>query len=284
MIYLVSLAALGLVVYLGLLGTLWWFQERVVFQPPRGVPAERVDARRVSYRADDGVELFALVVGECMSANPVMVAFHGNADLARWFIPWAAEAVRQTSACVVIPEYRGYDDLPGQPTYAGSALDARAALRFVRESLGVDDSRLIYFGHSLGTAIATELARVRAPRALILQSPFTSARGMAARMFLPGLTFFWSAISRVHFDTIDGVRRLASAVWVAHGSRDLIIPVRMGREVYEAAAVKGGLLIVEAAGHNDVPQAGGQAYWKWLAGAVIPPSGSATDRARAGMR
>ena len=124
-------------------------------------------------------------------------------------------------------------------------------------------------------------------QAIIATGPLTApslAQAIRTETGADSLAFFDAIAPIVHFDTIDGVRRLASAVWVAHGSRDLIIPVRMGREVYEAAAVKGGLLIVEAAGHNDVPQAGGQAYWNWLAGAVIPPSGSATDRARAGMR
>jgi fermentation-respiration switch protein FrsA (DUF1100 family) len=267
--YFLSFVAIAVVVYLVLLGALWRLQERVVFQPPRGVPPLDVDARRVSYRTSDGLELFAYLVGECASANTVMIAFHGNADLARWFVPWAAEVAKQTAACVVIPEYRGYDGAPGRPAYAGSALDARGALDYVRQSMGVEQSRIVYFGHSLGTAIATELARVQSPRALILQSPFTSARAMARRMFLPGLTLFWSAISRVHYDTLVAVRSLRCPVWVAHGVRDPIIPVRMGREVFKSAAVKGELLIVEQAGHNDVPEAGGDDYWKWLEAAVF---------------
>ncbi|HEY4304133.1 MAG TPA: alpha/beta hydrolase [Gemmatimonadaceae bacterium] len=280
MIYLLSLVALGIVVYFGLLGTLWLLQENVVFQPPRSIAASDVGGRRVTYRTSDGVELFAYVVGECTSSNTLMLAFHGNADLARWFVPWAVEVVKQTSACVMIPEYRGYDGAGGKPTYAASALDARAALDCARASLGADNSRLVYFGHSLGTAIATELARVQPPRSLILQSPFTSARAMARRMFLPGLTLFWTAISRVHFDTIVAVRALRCPVWVSHGSRDIIIPVKMGRDVYDSAAVKGEVLIVDTAGHNDVPEVGGEAYWKWLEAATF----STVEATRAAAR
>jgi fermentation-respiration switch protein FrsA (DUF1100 family) len=282
---LLGFMALGVaVVYFGLLASLWWLQERVVFQPPRGVAMQRVDARRVTYRTGDGVDLFAFVVGDCASANPVVLAFHGNADLARWFVPWAAEVVRQTAACVVIPEYRGYDGAPGSPTYAASALDARAALAFVHDTLAVDASRLVYFGHSLGTAIAVELARVEPPRSLILQSPFTSARAMAKRMFLPGLAFFWGVVSRVHFDTLAALRQLRVPVWVAHGTRDLIVPVRMGREVFDAAPVKGDLLIVDGAGHNDVAEVAGDSYWSWLEAAVLARQPDATDRARSERR
>jgi fermentation-respiration switch protein FrsA (DUF1100 family) len=268
-IYLFSLVALGLVLlYAGLLGMLWMLQERVVFQPPGDVPPSAVAARRVVYQSSDGVSLFAFVVGECTPDARLVLAFHGNADLARWFIPWASTLVEETGACVVIPEYRGYDRAPGSPTYAASALDARAALQFVSESLHVRPDRLVLYGHSLGSAIASELTTVVTPASLVLQSPFTTARAMAARMFLPGLTMFWRLISRVHFDTVNRVRSLTVPVFVAHGDRDLIIPVRMGREVFAAAAVKGELLIVPGAGHNDVPELGGRAYWDWLRHAV----------------
>jgi fermentation-respiration switch protein FrsA (DUF1100 family) len=69
-------------------------------------------------------------------------------------------------------------------------------------------------------------------------------------------------------------------VWVAHGDRDLIIPVRMGREVFEAAAHRGELLIVPGAGHNDVADVGGRDYWRWLARAVASGSIAATGANR----
>jgi len=258
--------------YAGILAMLWAFQERIVFQPPSGVAPTKVDAMRVEYRASDGVALFAYVVGDCQSDSTVLLAFHGNADLARWLVPWAAQVVKATGACVVLPEYRGYDGLSPFASYAASALDARAALAYVRDSLQIPASRTVYFGHSLGTAIAAELAAAQPPRSLVLQSPFSTARAMASRMFLPGLTLFWRLVSRVHFDTIGRVRALRVPVWVSHGDRDIIIPVRMGEEVYAAAAEKGELLIVHGAGHNDVAEVGGDRYWNWLARAIAPPA------------
>jgi fermentation-respiration switch protein FrsA (DUF1100 family) len=208
-----------------------------------------------------------------------VLAFHGNADLSRWLVPWAAAVVRETRACVMLPEFRGYDGISGPPTYVGSALDARAALRYVRDSLGVPAANTVYYGHSLGTAIAAELTAVETPRALVLHSPFSSARAMGERMIVPGITALWRFISRVHFDTIARVRHLSSPVWVTHGDRDVIIPVRMGREVFEAAAHKGRLLIVKGAGHNDVPDVAGEAYWEWLRRAIGESSSATSKRA-----
>ena len=274
---LIAFVVAGLaLLYVGLLVMLWRNQERIVFQPPARVAPSEVAAKRVAYRARDGVELFAYVVGDCTPASTVVLAFHGNADIARWFVPWAAAVHEETDACVVLPEYRGYDGITTAPSYASSALDARAALELVRDSMHVSSDRIVYFGHSLGTAVAAELTSVATPRALVLQAPFSTARAMAARMFLPGLTTFWRVISRVHFDTIARVRALGAPVWVAHGDRDLIIPVRMGHEVYEAAAHRGDLLIVHGAGHNDVPDVGGPSYWSWLRRAIESPQASAT--------
>jgi uncharacterized protein len=283
-----GLIAIGVTaaLYVVVLLVLWRFQERVVFQPPSGVAPSDVNARQVRYRSSDGIELFAYIVGDCRSDSAVVLAFHGNADLSRWLVPWAAEVVRRTAACVVIPEYRGYDGVSGAPTYLGSSLDARAALAFVYDSLGATPARTVYFGHSLGTAIAAELAAYVAPRSLILQAPLSSAREMGRRMFLPGLVLFWRAVSRVHFDTIERVRALDVPVWVAHGDNDFVIPVRMGREVFAAAKKQGELLIVSGAGHNDVAERGGEQYWTWLRHAIdAGAQGAATPRAaRAGTR
>ena len=258
------------IVYLALLGVLWQHQEHIVFQPPPASPnaalpyAGSEQVRQVSYRADDGLELFGFVVGDIGRAELLLLAFHGNADLARFLVPWAQAATRVASVAVMLPELRGYDGLAGRPTYQDAARDARAARQFVAEQLAVRQDRVAYFGHSLGSAIAAELAAEAAPTALLLQSPFSSARAMARRMALPGLSLFWPIVSRVHYDTERRVRALTVPVSVAHGLRDMIVPVRMGRSVYEAAGRKGELLLVPGAGHNDVAERAPADYWTWF--------------------
>jgi len=269
-----------LAVYALLLGALWMNQERVVFQPPTVLPGVRLPdggapvVRQVSYRAEDGTALGGFIVGEPDQSRGLIVAFHGNADLARNLVPWATEVVRRTHTAVFLPELRGYDGFAGRPTYAAAALDARAALRVARDSLHIPPTRLAYFGHSLGSAIATELASEEPPAVLILESPLSSARAMAQRMLFPGLSLLWRVVSRVHYDTVRRVSELQVPVWVAHGDRDVIIPVRMGREVFAAAAMPGELLIVHGAGHNDVPLQAGEAYWTWMRHALSVARGA----------
>ena len=265
MTQLFSYAAVSLIVlYTGVLLMLWHFQERILFQPPVGRDMSPVSARQVRYRASDGAELFAFIVGECAAGSTLVLVFHGNAEVSRWLVPWATRLARETGSCVMLAEYRGYDGLGGTPTYEASSLDAQAALDYATASLNVAPTDIVLFGHSLGSAIAAELAASTRPRALLLQAPFSSARAMASRMIVPGLRAFFRFISRVHFDTIARVRTLQVPVWVAHGDRDLVVPVRMGREVFAASAQPGELFVARGAGHNDVAEVGGEAYWSWL--------------------
>jgi pimeloyl-ACP methyl ester carboxylesterase len=259
---------------------LWHNQERVVFQPPAVDVDAPAPARRVEFAAADGQAIFGYLVTPTAPARAearapgrelraVVIAFHGNADLAAWLVPWARELAVRSGVSVLLPEFRGYAGIPGNPTYESAGADARGALEFVRTALR--PRQVVLFGHSLGTAIAADIADGMSPdppSALVLQSPFTSAREMAARMLVPPIPWLWRRISRVHYDTRALVARLDAPVWVAHGSRDVVVPVRMGRQIFAAARRPAQLLIVEGAGHNDVADLGGERYWHWLVSAV----------------
>jgi uncharacterized protein len=262
-----ALLTLGLLC--GFLLLVWWAQERILFQPPRLYEAP-IESGRVYYEASDGQRLVAFVVGDPRASSGVLLCFHGNADLAVWQLDWAREVLRNTNHAVFLAEYRGYMSLGGSPTYSNTKLDAQAAHDHLVSAFGTDPGRITYFGHSLGSAIAAELAEIRAPRALLLQSPFSSARAMARLIVSAPVVLVWKAVSRIHFDTRQVVSRLDVPVSVAHGKRDRVVPFRMGVEVYEAAKRKGQLLLVEDAGHNDVADVGDDEYWKWVNTALNP--------------
>ena len=256
---------------LGALFLLWRSQERILFQPPKVHEPPR-EAGRVSYDALDGQRLAGFLVGDPRRAAQTLLCFHGNADLALWQLDWARAVQRHTGLAVFLAEYRGYMSLGGSPTYATTKLDARAAYDHLRIAFGTDRSRIAYYGHSLGSAIAAELAEIHPPTALLLQSPFSSARAMARRIISLPVAVVWKVVSRIHFDTRRVVSELEVPVSVAHGKRDRIVPFKMGIEVYGAAKRKGKLLVVENAGHNDIANVAGDEYWRWIAAALSPPA------------
>ncbi len=271
MINVAVLAGAVLSLFVLFIGAVWLFQERIAFQPERAPFPPDGGVPRVEYIASDGQKLFAYVVGDPSPTSGLLIAFHGNADLAIRQVDWASEIVNRTGVAVMIVEYRGYMGLAGKPTYQGSRLDADAAYRYAVEKLGVPPGNIAFFGHSLGTAIAAELAARYRPAALILQSPFTSAREMSGIILgRRPAELTWDYVSRLHFDTKTSVASLDAPVAVSHGDSDRLIPSRMGQSVFQAAKIKGPWLLVPGASHNDVEQLGGESYWDWIIGALEP--------------
>jgi uncharacterized protein len=257
---IISILALALLLF-----GAWWGQERIAFQPPGIVEPLPSGAARVQYEADDGQPLHALIVMPrgAESSRAPLIAFHGNADLAAWLVPWAVEAARRTRMPVMIPEYRGYGGNPGRPSADGIRRDARAAAAFAHTHFGTNAPPALY-GHSLGSAIATELAAEIQPRVLLLESPFTSARAVAATYGTPLLRWLWPLLGRIPYETERRVRELDIPLSVAHGERDRVISVQMGRAVHAAARRPAELFISATAHHTNLAEAGGEEYWRWL--------------------
>ena len=259
--------------FLVIIVLVWVLQERIAFQPPRGPYPEAGSVRRVDYTASDGQPLFGYVVGDPVTSPGLLLVFHGNADLAVRMIEWAEEASERTGVAVMLAEYRGYMGLSGRPSYEGVGRDSEAAYSYAINDLHVDPSRIAYYGHSLGTAVASELASRHRPQVLILEAPFTSARDIAGMMFGSWFTkTVWPIASRIHFNTALIVQSIDVPVYVAHGGRDHVVPYRMGEEVYRNARVKGKWLFIPKAYHSDVRIRGGERYWEWITEALVPVS------------
>jgi len=266
-----TVVALLLGGFLFLIFCVWMLQEKIAFQPERPPFPDAGNATRVDYTAADGQKLFAYIVGDPSSQRGLIIAFHGNADLAVRWLDWAHEIEARTGLAVMLPEYRGYMGIGGRPTYANVGLDAEAAFSFASQELEISADRFAYFGHSLGSAVAAELAVRHPPRALLLEAPFTSAHDMAVRIAGRWLVQdAWRLISRLHFDTERIVASLEAPVSVVHGGRDKVVPFKMGEKVYRAAKVKGVWLSVPEASHSDVRYVGGEPYWQWVVHALDP--------------
>lgn len=96
---------------------------------------------------------------------------------------------------------------------------------------------------------------------LILVSPLSSGTDMAKQMGLGWLE--WCA--GTPFDSVRKVARVAVPTLVIHGDRDRVIPIELGRKLYEAspAAVK-RFKVVAGAGHNNLTRVAGRRYWTWI--------------------
>ena len=111
---------------------------------------------------------------------------------------------------------------------------------------GVD--KIVYFGESLGAAVAVGLAVERPPAALVLRSPFTSLADVAA------VHYPWLPARRLLLDRYPSIERIGSVgvpVMVIAGDRDDIVPEPLSRRLYDAANEPKRFVLVPGAGHND---------------------------------
>ena len=157
---------------------IWATQRRLMYFPTKGLPTPGemglTDVEPVTFQTTDGLRLSGWFVSATgPSPRVTVLVFNGNAGNRAHRGPLAT-ALHRHDLQVLLVEYRGYGGNPGTPTEKGLAADSRAARAFLAGRPDVDASRLVYFGESLGTAVAVDLAAEHPPAALVLRSPFTS--------------------------------------------------------------------------------------------------------------
>jgi pimeloyl-ACP methyl ester carboxylesterase len=159
-------------------------------------------------------------------------------------------------------DYRGYGKSQGDfPSESQVYEDAQLAWDYLVKQRGVNPHQIYIYGHSLGGAIAIDLA-VRHPEAagLIVEGSFTSTRAMVD--FQKGLFWLfpidWLLTQR--FDSLSKVDRLQMPVLFIHGTADNVVPVEMSKKLFDAAPEPKQLYIVPDGGHNNVAQIGGAEY------------------------
>ena len=182
--------------------------------------------------------------------------FHGNAGNISHRLDNLRLLHDSVGASILIIDYGGYGRSGGTPSESRMFADARAALRFVGDR-GTPIEQTIYFGRSLGSAVALDLAVEHPPARLILETPFESIRAMAATLFPRPLT----QLVPQQFDNLSKVGRLQCPVMFIHGDRDEIVPFNQGRALYDAAPDPKRFHRIDGAGHNDTYIVGGQPYF-----------------------
>jgi pimeloyl-ACP methyl ester carboxylesterase len=188
---------------------------------------------------------------------PAVLYLHG----ARWNLTGSVTRVerwRKLGFSVLAIDYRGFgqsSDVVPSETLAYE--DAEAAWDYLRR-MTPGKSRFIV-GHSLGGAIATELA-CRRPDAsgLVLEATFTSVKDMIANTawgFLPV-----DLVLEQNFDVLKRIAEVKVPVVIAHGTRDSVVPYEMGEKLFAAARAPKQFVKVEGGSHHNLSYVGFEQY------------------------
>ncbi len=226
---------------------IWLLQRRLIYLPDPSAPsiAEMGSGwEEVELETPDGLTLGAWY-RKPDADLPIVIVFNGNAGN-RAGRASLGRGLAAAGFGVLLTDYRGYGGNPGHPTETGLAADARAAVAFTREHL--PSNPVVYFGESLGAAVAVELAYADPPAALILRSPFTSLVA-AAQVHYPWLPVGVMLKDRYESDELIGA--VGAPTLVIAGDADSIIPFDQSLKIYDAAPGTKQLVVVPGADHND---------------------------------
>jgi fermentation-respiration switch protein FrsA (DUF1100 family) len=200
----------------------------------------------VRLTAPDGERLVAWH-SPAASGAPTILYFHGNGGglITRQD---RIKALTGAGYGVFMLSYRGYAGSTGSPSEKAIVGDGVLAYDHLK-SLGLDAARIVIYGESLGTGVASQVAAQRPAAAVILDAPFVSLveRAKSHYGFFP---VDWLLTDR--FNSIAFIGRINAPLLVLHGSEDEVIPASSSRALFEAAREPKEYVEFQGGGHSDL--------------------------------
>lgn len=221
------------------------------------VPDDRLptDIKQVFITTTDKVRIHGLYFPS-PGSNTVLIYFHGNAGNIYHRIP-DLDRLRNYGINVLGISYRGYGKSEGSPSEKGIYLDGEAAFNYVTNELSFLTENVLLFGRSIGSTVAVNLAQDKPIRALILVTPLTTGKEVARANGIHLL----APLAGNAFNNQEKIENLRAPLLVVHGTNDRVIPLTLGKTLYEKAAVTKRFAKIEGADHNNLQSQYALAYW-----------------------
>ncbi|HBL11420.1 MAG TPA: phospholipase [Cyanobacteria bacterium UBA11162] len=266
--FLVVVAGLIAIAYFSICVALLVWQNRLIFLPSKVIQTTPIDLglsyEEVWLPVSNKTGKIERLHGWWIPANSpekgVLLYLHGNGENISANVD-NAKRFHDVGLSVLLIDYQGYGKSEGAfPTEAQVYKDAQVAWNYLVQERGINPEDIFIYGHSLGGAIAIDLA-VRNPTSagLIVQSSFSSMRDMVEVQKIYGL--FPTGLILTHkFESIRKIKSLQTPLLLIHGTNDSAVPATMSQVLFDAATVSKKLWLVPGADHNNVGAIAGWDY------------------------
>lgn len=191
--------------------------------------------------------------------TPVLLYLHGQ-DATRGKHLDHTERFRQLGLNVLAIDYRGFAETYGEETPREATVyeDAEAALEYLTDVMKIPSNRIFIYGHSLGGAVAIELAtreEAEGTAGVIVESTFTSISEMSARRYYGLLNLLpVDFLLTERFDSLSKIDLINRPLLIIHGTQDLKVPYKMSERLCAENKSDGGsaeLCLIDGAGHEN---------------------------------
>ena len=263
-----GLLAFFLVAYGGGCWYLWTHQRDLIFAPSRDMQRTPADLG-LSFEevwlpvgGRSSVTLHGWWLPSSGREARALLYLHGNDLNIAGEIDRIARLQRMGFSVLAV-DYRGFGKSGGEfPSELQVYEDAEAAWNYLVQARQVDARQTFIYGHSLGGAVAIDLA-VRHPEAagLVVEATFTSMSEMAKSIYW---IFPVDWLLNQRFDSLAKVRELHIPVLFVHGTADTDVPYAMSEALFAAASEPKRLTLIPGGGHEDSATVGDALYARAL--------------------
>ena len=235
-------------IVVGVPAAAWLAQDHLIFFPQPVASTAHLPQRAVplTLTAADGTRLDGWLVPADASPAPTVIYFGGNAEEVSWTL---ADGRWPRAYNVAAFNYRGYGTSEGKPEAGALLADGLAIHDALSTRPGVDPARIVMFGRSLGTAVATHVASQRTVAGVILVSPYDSLAAIGGHHY-PWLPV--SLLLRHKFVPVEDAQHARAPLLTIVAERDSIIPPAHSRVLYDAWAGPKEWLALPQLDHNTL--------------------------------
>ena len=222
-----------LVIYTSLLLLLFIFQRNLMYHPDENNYSDdklEVDIKKVKINTSDGLDLLGWFHKKDLKKFKTIIFFHGNAGKLENRIH-KLNHFKDMDVNFLIIAWRGFSGNDGKPSEENLYIDGNSSIKWLK-NLGLSEKDIIIYGESLGTGVATEIAKNNNFAGLVLETPFTSMIE-AAKNFYPYIPV--RILLRDKYENDKKIKNINIPVFVMHGEADQIVPFWMGKKIYEMA-------------------------------------------------
>ena len=222
-----------LVIYTSLLLLLFIFQRNLMYHPDENNYSDdklEVDIKKVKINTSDGLDLLGWFHKKDLKKFKTIIYFHGNAGKLENRIH-KLNHFKDMDVNFLIIAWRGFSGNDGKPSEESLYIDGNSAIKWLK-NLGLSEKDIIIYGESLGTGVATEIAKNNNFAGLVLETPFTSMIE-AAKNFYPYIPV--RILLKDKYENDKKIMNINIPVFVMHGEADQIVPFWMGKKIYEMA-------------------------------------------------
>ncbi len=240
---------IGSIVFLSI--AVYFLQDYFIFKPEK-LHADfqfKYDApfKELNFDIEPGVRINGLHFYREQTKGLILY-FHGNSRSIKGWAKYARDFYRYDYD-VILLDYRGFGKSTGKRNEGQMLNDMQFIYNLLQKEYG--QQHLIIYGRSLGSGFAAKLACDNLPRYLILDSPFYNFTKVIER-FLPILPV--RLVLRYHLRTDNWLKKVTCPVYIIHGTKDFLIPIKHSEKLQLINPRKITLIRIHGGGHNNLPK------------------------------